>query len=45
MIVGNREVNRILCICDCEAELPVVGDLDAAMGRLDRCTKYHHNAS
>ncbi len=45
MIVGNRAVNRILCICDCDAELPVVDDLGAAMHRLDRCTKYHHTAS
>jgi hypothetical protein len=38
-------VNRILCICDCDAELPVVDDLGAAMHRLDRCTKHHHTAS
>jgi hypothetical protein len=38
-------VNRILCICDCDAELPVVDDLGAAMHRLDRCAKYHHTAS
>ena len=47
MIVGNRAVNRILCICDCDAELPVVDDLGAAMHRhrLDRCAKHHHTAS
>ena len=45
VIVGNRDVHRILRICDAEAELPVVGDLDAALVRLDRLAKYHHNAS
>jgi anti-anti-sigma factor len=45
MIVGNRIVHRILRICDSQAELPVVGDLGAALDRLDRCAKYHHSAS
>jgi anti-anti-sigma factor len=45
IIVGSRIVHRILRICDSEAELPVVGDLGAALDRLDRCTKYHHSAS
>ena len=45
MIVGNRIVRRIVRICDSEADLPVVGDLGAALDRLDRCSKYHHTAS
>ena len=45
MIVSNRAVDRTLRICDCDTELPVVNDLGAAVDRLDRCTKYHHNAS
>ena len=44
-IVSNRAVDRILRICDCDTELPVVNDVGAAVDRLDRCMKYHHTAS
>lgn len=45
MIVGNRAVDRILRICDSEAELPVVHDLGVAVDRLDRCARYQHSPS
>ena len=45
MIVTNRAVDRILRICDSEAELPVVDDLGAAVHKLDRCARYHHSVS
>ncbi len=44
-IIGNRGVRRILCICDPEAELPVVDSLGAAAQKLDRCAKYRRNTS
>ena len=45
MIVGNRAVHRILRICDSDTVLPVVNNLDAALTKLDRCSKYRHSAS
>jgi anti-anti-sigma factor len=42
MIVGSRTVLRILRICDPDGELPVVGDLSAALTRLDHVAKCHH---
>ena len=45
MIVGNRAVLRILRICDSDTVLPVVNNLDAALTKLDRCSKYRHSAS
>ena len=45
MIVGNRAVRRILRICDSDTVLPVVNNIDAALTRLDRCSKYRHSGS
>jgi anti-anti-sigma factor len=45
VVVANRAVDRILRICDSEAELPVVYDFDAAVHKLDRCAKYRRSAS
>jgi anti-anti-sigma factor len=42
MIVGSQTVLRILRICDPDGELPVVGDLSAALTRLDHVAKCHH---
>ena len=39
MIVGSPPVRRLLSICDSEGELPLVGDLPAALERLDRCAQ------
>ena len=42
MIVGGRTVRRILRICDPDDELPVVGDIGAALARLDHVAKCRH---
>lgn len=44
VIVGGRDVNRILHICDPEGELPIVNNLGAAVRRLDSCARYHRTA-
>ena len=45
MIVGGRTVRRILRICDPDAELPVVGDIGAALAKLDHVAKCRHTSS
>ena len=42
MVVGGRIVLRILRICDPDGELPVAGDFDAALARLDHVAKCRH---
>jgi anti-anti-sigma factor len=39
MVVGSPTVMRILRICDPEGELPLVDNLDDALGRLDHVAK------
>jgi len=39
MVVGNRNVLRILGICDPHGELPVVDDIAAGLARLDHVAK------
>ncbi len=42
MIAGSPTVLRILRVCDPDGELPVVGDLSAALARLDHVAKCRH---
>jgi anti-anti-sigma factor len=45
MIVGGPTVRRILRICDPDGELPVVGDIAAALERLDHVAKCRHTSA
>jgi anti-anti-sigma factor len=42
LIVSGRTVTRILRICDPDLDLPLVGDFDAALSRLDHVAKCRH---
>jgi anti-anti-sigma factor len=42
LIAAGRTVLRILRICDPDAELPLVDDVDAALDRLDHVAKCRH---
>ncbi len=45
IIIGSRQVRRLLSICDPDGELPIVDDLAAGLSRLDRLAQCHYHAA
>lgn len=45
VIIGSRPVQRLVAICDPDAELPLVGDLDCGVARLDHIARCHRRAN